>query len=225
MSKLLRLNLVKVEETLLTVKKNWKLIDEELDRKKIGRKDHPFDKTLMDRMMSAYSYMDHLLRKEHNIFQMQHLEEMLELNHRVHYGEDSRLRMEYHRAMQAAKDKFYNGVPVLQKWHRKHLQKKGDDPRKVASEIYVGIIGQPQLFVEGNHRTGSLIASWIDMRGGYPPFVLSPENAINYFAPSQRIKSFKPLTNWRGEKKLPKYHKVFREYWEMLIDEKYLLER
>lgn len=221
---MLRLNLVKVEETLRSVKKDWKRIDDELDRRKIGRKDHPFDNILMERMMCAYSYMDHLLRKEHDIFQLQHLSKMLELNHLVHYGEDVALRMEYHIAMRAAEDKFYREVPILQKWYRRHLQKKGDDPRKVASEVYVGIIGQPQLFVEGNHRTGSIIASWIDMRGGHPPFVLSRENAIDYFEPSQRIKNFKPLSNWRGEKKLPKYHKIFRRYWERLIDEKYLLE-
>ena len=148
----------------------------------------------------------------------------LELNNRVHYGEDTALRMEYGRAMRAASDKFYAGVPILQKWYDRHLGKKGDDPRKVASEIYVGIVGQPQLFVEGNHRTGSLIASWIDMSGGKPPFVLSHENAIDYFEPSHKIKHFKPLSNWRGERKLPKYHKVFREYWEKLIDDKYVIK-
>jgi len=177
----------------------------------------------MNRMMCAYSYLDFLLQKEYGIFQMKNLPKMLELNHRVHYGEDYRLRAEYSRAMQATADKFYAGVPILQKWHERHL-KKHEDPRKVASEVYIGIVGRPQLFVEGNHRAGSLIASWINMRGGKPPFVLSPENAIDYFEPSHKIKHFRPLSNWRGERKLPKYHKVFREYWEKLIDDKYVIK-
>jgi len=224
MPKIARINLVKVEASLLSVKRNWKLIDDKLERRGIGRKDHPFDIAIMNRMMSAYSYLDFLLQKEYDIFQMKDLPKMLELNNRVHYGEDTALRMEYGQAMRAASDKFYAGVPILQKWYEKHLREKGDDPRKVASEIYVGIVGQPQLFVEGNHRTGSLIASWIDMRGGKPPFVLSPDNAIDYFEPSHKIKHFKPLSNWRGERKLPKYHKVFREYWEKLIDDKYVIK-
>jgi len=223
MAKMLRLNLVKVEESLLSVKKDWKKIDDELEHRGIGRKDHPFDDAIMFRMLNAYSYLDFLLQKEYNIFQLKNLSMMLELNHRVHYGEDYKMRFEYNRAMQAASDKFYEGVPIIQKWYEKHLKRR-EDPRKVASEIYVGIVGRPQLFVEGNHRTGSLIASWIDMRDGQPPFVLSPENAIDYFEPSHKIKHFKPLSNWRGERKLPKYHKVFREYWEKLIDDKYLIK-
>ena len=73
MSKVSRLNLVKVEASLLTVKRNWKLIEDELERKGIGRKDHPFDNVLMGRMMSAYCYLDFLLQKEYDIFQMRNL--------------------------------------------------------------------------------------------------------------------------------------------------------
>jgi hypothetical protein len=47
---------------------------------------------------------------------------------------------------------------------------------------------QPQLFIEGNHRTGSLIASLELLRAGEPPFVLNRDNAIAYFNPSTVIK-------------------------------------
>ena len=127
MAKMLRLNLVKVEQSLLRVKKNWKQIDDELERKGIGRKDHPFDKVILDRMMTAYSYLDYLLGKEYDIFQRANLPKMLELNHYVHYGEDNALRLEYYRAMQATNEKFYAGVPILKKWYEKH-QGKSDDP-------------------------------------------------------------------------------------------------
>ena len=36
---ILRINLVKVEQSLTQVENNWKKIDDELDLKKIGRKD------------------------------------------------------------------------------------------------------------------------------------------------------------------------------------------
>jgi hypothetical protein len=47
-----------------------------------------------------------------------------------------------------------------------------------------------QLFIEGNNRTGSLIASWINLYAGYPPFVLLEQSAVDYFAPSAAVKQF-----------------------------------
>jgi hypothetical protein len=87
----------------------------------------------------------------------------------------------------------------------------------------VSIVGQPQLFIEGNHRTGSLIASWINLWAGYPPFVLSEDNAVDYFAPSAAIKQFANKSTWRGRSQLPKYHKSFRAFWEKHVEEKYVV--
>jgi hypothetical protein len=39
----------------------------------------------------------------------------------------------------------------------------------------------PQLFIEGNHRTGALVMSHVLATEGYPPFVLTVENARGYF--------------------------------------------
>ena len=40
---ILRFNLAKVEQSLIRVEENWKKIDDELDLRKIGRKDTPFN--------------------------------------------------------------------------------------------------------------------------------------------------------------------------------------
>ena len=50
---ILRLNLVKVEQSLTRVEKNWKEIDDELELRKIGRKDTPFNADIRAKMMSA----------------------------------------------------------------------------------------------------------------------------------------------------------------------------
>ncbi len=221
MAKKLELNLEEIEKSLLKVEKHWEEIDDELDKLKIGRKDTAFDSKLRGHMMLAYHYLDSLIERGVKPFSRESFSEMLELNNLVHYGRNFRLRYEYGKAIRATSEKFYNQIEVLEGWYKKHRKNK-DHPLKIASEIYVGIVGYPQLFIEGNHRTGSLIASWIDLYEGYPPFVLSPDNAIAFFAPSSQIKHFTDKSTWRGRLKLPKYKKSFKKFWEENIDKRYV---
>jgi hypothetical protein len=95
--------------------------------------------------------------------------------------------------------------------------------RSSAAETHVSVFGYPQLFIEDNHRTGSLIASWINLDAGFPPFVLSVDNAIAYFAPSAGVKRFADKSTWRGKARLPKYRKSFREFWEHHVEAKYVI--
>jgi hypothetical protein len=48
-------------------------------------------------------------------------------------------------------------------------------------------VSEPQLLIEGNHRTGALVLSYILAREGRPPFVLTAENAKAYLDPSTLI--------------------------------------
>jgi hypothetical protein len=214
---ILRIDLAKVDQSLIQVEKNWQKIDDELDSKKIGRKDTPFDAVIRTRMMSAYELVDDLLSKGVEPFSIESLEDMCELNNLIHYGLDYKLRQEYIKAIRANEEKFYSNINPIIKWYENHMRKE-PHPLKVAAEVYVAILGYPQLFIEGNHRAGSLISSWINMYYGYPPFVLSPKNAIAYFEPSAEIKKFADKSTWRGRSRLPKYRKVFKEFWEKNIN-------
>ena len=202
---------------------HWSEINDELERRCIGRKDTPFDEVIKMRMMSAYSYLDDLLREQIPPFSEDSIEPMLQLNHRVHYGTDRRLLSEYAKAVEATTEKFYQHIGPIQEWYERH-RKWGKHPLKLAAEIYVSILGYPQLYIEGNHRTGSLIANWISVYYGFPPFVLSADNALAYFAPSTEIQSFADKSTWRGQARLPKYRKSFLHFWERHIDNRYLME-
>jgi hypothetical protein len=217
-----RLNLAAVDLTLQTVEEHWLEIDDELDRQGIGRKDTPFNAIIKTRMMSAFTYLDELLGERLPPFSPQSLEPMLQLNQRVHYGTDKQLLAEYTKARAATAEKFYEHIRPIQQWYEKHIA-QGTHPLRIAAEIYVSILGYPQLYIEGNHRTGSLVANWISLYYGFPPFVLSAENAIAYFAPSTEIKHFAHKSNWRGQSQLPKYRKSFLRFWESHIDSRYLL--
>jgi len=117
MSKILRLDLDAVEKSLLRVEKHWQEIDDELDELKIGRKDSPFNKTLRDNMMSAYSFLDGLLSQKVEPFSGESIQGLLEINNMVHYDNNNRLRFEYSRAMQETSKKFYGHLPPLKHWY------------------------------------------------------------------------------------------------------------
>ena len=58
-----RLQLEMIASSLTTVETHWPEIDDELERSGIGRKD-PFDAVLKLRMLSAFGYLDELLREQ-----------------------------------------------------------------------------------------------------------------------------------------------------------------
>ncbi len=215
-----RLDLEAIASSLTTVELHWTEINDELERRGIGRKD-TFDAVLKMRMMSAFRYLDELLSEQIPPFSPASIEPMLFLNERVHYGTDRQLLAEYARAREATAEKFYQNIGPIQQWYEKHSA-RGQHPLRLAAEIYVSVLGYPQLYIEGNHRTGSLIADWISIYHGFPPFVLSAENALAYFAPSIEIKHFADKSTWRGQARLPKYRKSFLQFWEHHIDTRYL---
>jgi hypothetical protein len=217
----LRLDLSAVEAALEKVEREWPRIDAELDRSGIGRKDL-FSAFLKGNMVRAYGLLDDLVSRQVHPFSRHGIEHMLTLNNRVHYGSDCVLMAEFASAIDANATKFRDNIEPVVAWYEKHAR-RDDHPLKLAAETYVSILGHPQLFIEGNHRTGSLIASWINMHAGFPPFVLSVDNAIAYFGPSAEIKRFADKSTWRGRARLPKYRKSFREFWERHVEARYVI--
>jgi hypothetical protein len=116
----------------------------------------------------------------------------LELNKRVLCGTDPRKRQEFAAHLTSTERYFYErdgaGIGALMEWLQRH---DGDDVWHRAAGAYIQILRRPQLYIEGNHRTGVLIMSCLLAREGQPPFVLSVANAKAYFDPSSLIKDSK----------------------------------
>ncbi len=216
-----RINLEEVDKSLTRVVVHWKRIDNELDSMKIGRKEPPFTMQVKDQMISGYVHLDDLLSQGVRPFSDESISEMLKFNNRIHYGTDTQLMTEYDSAISANAERYYKRINPIKDWYAAH-EVKGHHPYELAAEIYVAILGRPQLFIEGNHRAGTLIADYIHAFFGHPIFVLTVRNALDFFEPAGKIKHFYKASAWQ-KLNPPEYKKRFGKFWREHIDHRYLL--
>ena len=104
-------------------------------------------------------------------------------------------------------------------WWARHAD---ESPWTRAAGVYVRMLSTPQLFIEGNHRTGVLVVAYILLRAGEPPFVLTVDNAAAYFEPStvlRDIHKHSPAALFR----LPGIRRRLAALLRQHADERYLL--
>ena len=212
----LRLRLGRIEEELRDVQRHFASINAVLR----SRRDD-FTDTVRQNMLAAYEFLDAIVHDSVDLFSDQGLEALLQLNHLVLLGRDYDRRA-FSRHISTTRQQFFTNfshyLKPIRRWYRKH---ETENPYKVASQIYVGVLSQPQLYQEGNHRTGSLIASGILLQSGCPPFVLTRQNAVAYFNPSSEIK-FTDKRTVRGKLRLPKYRRRFRDFLQQNVSPKFV---
>lgn len=139
---------------------------------------------------------------------------MLEINATVLCGRDPARRAEFAEHLAATDRRFFDngegGAKDLFNWYEAH---RDESAWKRAAGVYVRILSKPQLFIEGNHRSGSLIVSYLLMRDGFPPFVLTADNAACYFNPSTVIRNL-PKRGAKALFQLPKIKKKYAAFLE-----------
>lgn len=216
MVKSLRLHLGRIDEELHDVQRHFPAINAMLN----SRRDE-FTDTVRHNMLAAYEFLDAVIEDDLDLFSNEGLEALLHLNHLVLLGRGYDPR-EFGRHITETRRRFFDNfrlyVKPIRRWYRKH---ETENPYKVAAQVYVGVLSQPQLYQEGNHRTGSLIASGILLQNGCPPFVLTRHNAMAYFNPSSEIK-FTSKRTVHGRLRLPKYQQNFREFLEQNVNWAYV---
>ncbi len=179
-----RLNLPAIETALRQVKSDFPRINERLREHR-----DPMSETVLANMMAGYRAIDVMLASDVDLFALGNSKHLLDLNTIVLWGPDRVRWAEFKGAIEASERHFYadsgRGIGDLAEWWTLH---RHDSAWRRAAGSYIRILSEPQLFVEGNHRTGALIMSYILVSAGYPPFVLSVDNAMGYFEPSSLIK-------------------------------------
>ena len=155
----------------------------------------PMSDDIVARMLAGYVMVDDVLARRVDLFAYGHSAVWLELNKLVLCGQDQDLLRGYDKHLRATETKFYGGeepgIGAIVEWYKRHRK---ESPWQRAAGVYVRVLSEPQLYIEGNHRTGALIMSYILARDDKPPFVLSVENAIGYFDPSSVIKGTRKTT-------------------------------
>ena len=174
-----RISLAAVEATL---RRTQRVLGSALDR-------DPLDDRVLDNLLAGYTYVDGLVTAGIDPFTLGNLRHLLELNYLVLCGASPERRLAYARHLEANERRFYGegagGIRDVVEWVAAH---PGAPETDRAAGVYSMMLAQPQLFIEGNHRTGALAMAYVLARAGRPPFVLSPENAAAYFEISAALR-------------------------------------
>lgn len=177
---------------------------------------------VVENMLAGYAFVDQAIAEGKDLLTSMHAAWLLELNHLVLCGRDPRVRGEHRAHLEATARRFYQqeefNIDDILRWHEKHAS---ESPWRRAAGVYVRILSQPQLYIEGNHRTGALIMSYILVKDGEAPFVLSVENAREYFDPSTVVKETRK-TVMTLLMKLPGIKKRFANFLRSQANEQYL---
>lgn len=140
-------------------------------------------------MVAGYRAIDEIVASGADLLAVGLSRQLLDLNEIVLCGPDWKARHHSKEHIKANETYFYDdaigGVGDLVEWYSRH---NDESVWKRAVGTYVRVLGEPQLYIEGNHRTGALIMSYVLVRGGQPPFVLTSQCAERYFRLSARIK-------------------------------------
>jgi hypothetical protein len=190
MAKPRRLNLEAIETSLRAVQADFAHINATLETPR-----DPLSDEVLERMLLGYEQVDRYLTEGIDLFAPGNSGKLLELNILVLCGRAAEMRKESATQIKATRAHFYGksdgGLESLTAWVR---GLNGAPIWQRAASTYIHILSQPQLFIEGNHRSGSLVMSWILANAGKPPFVLSVDNAKAYFDPSALVKSSRKHT-------------------------------
>ena len=205
------LDLPAIESSLREVQTHFDF----LSRDFIEQRD-PFNDEVLQNVVAGYALIDDYVARDIDLFDLQNVDLMLEINATVLCGTDPAQRRKYAEHLAATEKHFFEneggGIRDIFDWYAEHQK---ESAWKRAAGVYVRILSKPQLFLEGNNRSGSLIVSYLLLRAGQPPFVLTAANAAGYFNPSSVIRN----SAKHGVKALFELPKIKKKYAAFLEEQ------
>lgn len=204
------LNLAAIEKSLRDVQLHFDALNHALDEPRDALVDE-----VRDNVLAGYALVDYLVSEGVDLFDLQQIDWMIEINNLVLCGTDPAKRGEYFTHIEATRERFFDpdsGVGDLLEWYAMH---RHESVWRRAAGVFVRILSKPQLFIEGNHRSASLIVSFLLLREGYPPFVLTTDNALGFFNPASVVRRLPK----KGISALVKLPKIKKRYAQFLADQ------
>lgn len=155
-----------------------------------GYRDQLDDRVIAN-MLAGYRYVDAAVAAREDWLATGQSGSVLKLNNLVLYGAAALTKGFTNKAAQANEAHFYKAPPG---GFGEFVEQLGmaikTTPYSLATEAYLRILTPPQLFLEGNHRTGALLMSYLLLWDGLPPFVLSHSNYRQCFSLSARLREY-----------------------------------
>jgi len=214
----LQFDLYRIEQTLREFQNHFTDINAQLSLHR-----EAFSDEVLNRLLVAYDYLNELMAKKVDLFSLGGVHSLLELNHRILCGHEPKLRFEYHTHILETRKKFHTRIGPLREWVCNRGASK--NPYHLVSGFYCRMLTRPQLFIEGNHRTGNLAVNYLLASRSRPPYLISASTAYQYLELSGRIK-FANLNGFHGRAlKLPKYHREFCSFFEDHADSRFVKEK
>jgi hypothetical protein len=212
------LNFRAIEASLRLVQARFAAINAKL----ADPREDPDDRVISN-LMAGYRLVERYVAGGVDLFDIAQVGGLLEINNTILCAADPALREEFAGHIAATQQRFYDqeegGIGDLVEWYKGH---RAESSWKRAAGVFVRALSKPQLFIEGNHRSGALIMSYILMRDGYPPFVLSPGNAVAFFNPSTVIRNTRKKSIAMLYR-IPKIRRRYAEFLEAQSNSTYLL--
>lgn len=219
------INLCEIQNNLNEIK----VVFPELNNQMLAQRDL-ITAELIDNLMCGYDYVDFLIRSNIDLFGNWNTNHILELNHLVLMGDDHKVRYEYQSHIRATQMHFFKQFPfIFKRYHKKYAKYnhwdeiKKKKKYKLAAWLFVYGVSQPQLFIEGNHRTWSLLMSYLLVRETRPPFVMCLHNIHKYLNPATIVKSSSKDKFFDKHYYQKKYKKYFAEFLEQDWDKRFLI--
>lgn len=220
MAKKRHLDIDEIRTCLINAQQNFSKINETLT---VQRK--PPSAEVIENLIAGYARINEHILNGTDLFKVGNSKLILELNHIVLYHHANISIEEDKSQFKATKKHFYDtkhaGVGQLMEWLAFN---KNTEVWQKSAGIFTHILSQPQLFIEGNHRTGSLIMSYLLMREGFSPFVLSYDNAKHFFEPAELIKKRHKKTLLDEFLHLPKQTRKFAKLLKREQTKKFWLQ-
>jgi hypothetical protein len=129
-----------------------------------ARRDEFYDE-IRRNMVACYTCLDNALANRVDLFANGGSGLLLELNNIVLYGTDTARRKTYASSIATNEQQFYEnpegGIGDLVDAYQMH---RLESIWNRCALVYIHMLSQPQLFIEGNHRTGALLMSYLLVR-------------------------------------------------------------
>lgn len=212
-----RLDLDAIEASLRRVQQDFSRINDSLRSPR-----EPLEDEVLANMLAGYRCVDQALKNDIDLFKPGNSGRVLELNHIVLCGTGKKRRNCFKGHLRSTEKRFYgddgSGIGALMECWK---MLRGQRVSRRAAGLFTQLLSRPQLFTEGNHRTGALLMSYVLVRGGSPPFVLTVDNARAFFDPAALVKNAR-RRSFDEVLRLPKLSRRLAQVVESTADPRYL---